>query len=697
MSLEKALGAIGFQEAEATVISFMFEREKCTANDLIEGTSLSRGTIYKALKSLIEQNYVVKTATKPVEYSLAPQVPGEIKKQFSTFYKKVSASIKPRKIPESRIMLRRISTIFEKNGYAIREPPRISPETRVSRFRRLGLIDKIAEGEYSFGISLIDKKKKFPYPKEILYSFLLSEFRQISIYLNCITTFVFVHTDRRDHQSLYRNLKRQKPPRPIFRRPVEPIQNYGIEHKRLICFKTDENLVENIPNVLHEIHHRRIIVGNMARTLKEKIDQIHELILLSQEHARGIDRLLLTKSPFERDIVGKAFDEITDPIQSIKNRENRNIGIFRRKFSESEVSINQSLDAIERRIYLPELSSLEEYLTELEGILEKFRPIEYELSDLSSSLFKYGVDMIESHRSEKRATINPFVFTEPYERDVFFVDQESLEKAADMLAKSILEDLPGFFQIVIGEAGVGKTHAARYIYEPMMEKQRIKALYIDCPLNYDLIAGIFQELTQESLYPEHLVASVRELRRAFPSTVRELLRFLDDVASLWKNQGYDGLLLILDELENTLPYIFFEEESRFRYQPPLALRQIREILSQRLAENTGFLFCCRSKIFPMLEQALKMENIKEFTYTPENLRSDDFADIIKHRYVMWSISNGPIFEKNALDSILEITHSNTRDVIKYCRELFKFAVKNKLQSVSKDTIKKIGAIPLFRY
>jgi len=701
MSIERAFIAIGYSKPEAMVISFLFEHDNSMVGDILEGTRLSRGTVYRALGSLINQGYVSKTDTKPVVYSLTPRVSMDLKSQLDEFYRKVSARVKPVKIVETHVLLKRIGTIFEKNGYAIRDIPtrtiervhtfRVRPRMRVPE-----LLDRIAEGEYCFGTTIIDRKKKLEYPRGLpLGPFINSDLHRTSKFFNCIATFVFIHTDRKDYQKLYRELTEPQPQR-MRRMLFEAPENYGIEKNEIFCFRTDENLDERITSVLQEIHQRRIVVNSVSRSLKEKISQIQELILLSQEHARKIDGLLITKSPFDPSMVGKAFDEISDPLQRIKNRETRNIAIFRRKFSEEEVRINQYLDAIERRVYLPELATLERDVTGLDEILEKFKPIEYELNDCYSTLFRYGVDIIESTKTKTQAAINPFVFTEPYEKEVFFVDQELLERAALSLCRSIYEGLPNFFQIVIGQAGVGKTHAAKYIYSPIMARHKIKVLYLDCPVNYDLVSGIFQELTQESLYPGNLAAAIRELRRTAPSTTRELLHVIEEITNLWKNQKYRGLLLILDELENALPYIFFAKEVP-GFEPPLALKQLHEIISQNAIDNLGFLLCCRSRIYPMLEEALKVKNIKDFTFEPQILEPRHIKELIEHRYKMWSITHGPEFETDVLDEVIKLTQGNTRDTIKYCRELFKFAIKNNIDTIKKMTLKKIGSIPLFRY
>jgi predicted transcriptional regulator len=695
MSLKEAIMAIGWKESEAVLIAFLIEHQSSNAEEIIEGTKLSRSTVYKGLKHLINRDYVVKTGRRPVHYSFSPEALSEIKDQFNKFSKKILRQIRPKKIVERRTIIKRISSIFEKNGYNIRDIPRVRKRPLTPHEINTNVLDKIADGEYSIGLALFDKGKRVEVPAEILPRYLLRFAAIHSRELNCVASFILIDPYTRGFKTLLRRLRQKQIPEfAIIDRTQE---KFGIEGKSIFVFSTEENLKEKIPAVLQELHQRRIIINSMSRNLKTAIAQTHERILLSQEHARKIENIFLDKSPFGFPPVIQNFEEISDPVFRIKNREMRNLNIFRRKFSEIELDINQTLEAFERRIFVPKVASLEKYLTDIEAISEKFRCIEYELDDLGSALFNYGVSLVEAGRTKNKALINPFIFTEPYEKEAFFVDQTNLRKAAESLSEAISENLPSYFQIIQAQAGMGKTHAAQYIYAPFAERNGIKTLYIDCPLNYDFIAGIFQELTQESLYPSKLAGAIREIRRRVPSTARDLLKTIGDLTELWKAQGYNGLLLILDELENVVPYTYYEEYREKKYQVPLSLRQIRDLLAHHSILNFGILFCCRNKIYSMLKDGLKIENLDVFTFEPEKLALKDFVELINHRYEMWFIKEAPQFEEATIDELMKITNGNTRDVIKYLRELYSYAVRNKLEKIGTDTVKQVGPIPLFRY
>ena len=690
MSVQKALQVIGFSEPEARIIEYMLDRTACSAAEIIEGTGMSRGTVYKALSNLVDSGRVSKTRTRPVGYSITRGLTTDIKKEFTSFYKSFSKRISQKGVIERRKVALEVFQSFEKNGFAIRDAPPLD-----SRRLRFPIFDKIADAEYSVAISIFDKSKKLEtdYPEFLFIDQIHSTCRR----LNCIVPFIFIHNDRKDFEKLYRKLSRFS--KRIQRRPRLEQYREGIEDRGFYLFKTTIDLDRAITEAVREIRERHLLVKDLVSKLREKAAANHELVLLSQEHIKSIDDFLVRSRPFTRSrLVRKRIGELSEPIQRIKNRESRNLRIIRRLFSEYEVRINQSIDRIEGRTFLPSIESMKNDISELEQFEEKFKPIEYELNYLRQGLFRYAMDLSRTKKEGVARRINPFLFTEPYEKTPFYVDQRKLEKAALDLSNSILGELPAFFQIIIGEAGIGKTHCLKYIYTPIMEKKKIKTLYIDCPVSYDLFAGVFQELTQEILYPKEVAPAIRNLRRVTPTVTRDFIRILSEIAEIFKKLDYEGVLVILDELENSLPYVIRARGTdleRRGYRHPIALRQIRELLTSDLSiPNMGFVISCRSRIFPMLEASLEMENIKEFTYEPEVLSPKEFIEIAEHRYKMWNV-NKPEFDEEAIGEITKKTKGNTRNVIKYCRALFEFGRRNKLERISKEDVRKIGPIPMF--
>jgi len=694
VSVQKALQIIGFNDSESRIIEYMLNKDECTAEEIIEGTGLSRGTVYRALSSLNESSRITKSNTRPVIYVITSGLTEEIKKEFSNFYKAFEIKMERRKFRDERKLYNEIYISFEKCGFAIRNVPLIKQIP--GPFKAFPIPDKIADAEYSIAIFVIDKNKKIDIKYPIM--FYVDNILRYCRTLNCITAFLFIHSDIKNPDKLYNmlsnainNVREIWSSRPFYE---------GIEGNEIFIFRTTSDIDSQIINSIRNIRQRNILIRDLVSKLKEKIEINHELILLSQEHNRFIDEFLIKTHPFSTyKSVKEGIKEITEPIQKMKNRESRNLSIFRRRFSENEVRINQYIDGIESRDYLPLIDRIENDLKELSQIESKFKPIEYELNYIRQGLFKYALELSKIEDRSILPKINPFLFTEPYEKTPFYVNQQKLEKAAHNLRNSILEESPRFFQILCGEAGIGKTHALNYIYRTIMEDKGIKTLYVDCPVSYDLFAGVFQELTQESLYPSEVSQNIRNLRRITPTVTRDFIRVFSEISEIWKSLGYSGVLIILDELENSLPYII---RTRVRapidvdtYSLPIALRQIRELfIYDRYVKNMGFIIACRSRIMPLIKIALDIDNIDEFIFQPKKLSDKEFISLIKHRYDMWHINN-PIFKEDAIKAITKKTKRNTRNVIKYSRALYEFAIRNKKSVITNETVTQIGPIPLF--
>lgn len=692
MSVKKALEVIGFSHTEALIIEYMLDRTSCSISEIIDGTEMSRGTVYKAMSKLVSSGKITKTRNRPVIYSITRGLTSEIKRDFSTFSKSFISRISHKGVIERRKVAIEIFDSFERNGFAIRNAPILT-----SKRYDLQLFDKIADAEYSIAISIIDKNKKIPFTHEyIIGDIFYSQSRR----LNSIVSFLFIHNDRKDFEKLYKKLKMVSIK--ISRRNSEYSSfPEGIEGTGFYVFKTTTDLQESITSQIRDIRERHLLVRNLVSKLKDKAAENHELIQLSQEHIKYIEDFFVRSQPyFSSKGISKKLSGLSDPVLNIKNRESRNLDIVRRLFSEYEVRINQSIDRIESRNFLPTVDSIKKEISEFEQFTKKFKPIEYELNYLRQGIFRFTMELARAGKRGSIIGINPFLFTEPYEKIPFYVNQKKIEKAASILSNNILEDLPGFFQVVTGEAGIGKTHCLKYIYSTIMEKNRIKTLYIDCPVGYDLLAGVFQELTQEVLYPKTVASAIKNLRRVTPTVARDFIRVLSSISEILKKVGYSGVLIILDELENSLPYIIRarkEVTTEKEYRMPIALRQIRELLTAELSiPNMGFVISCRSPILPMFENAMRMKNFNKFVYTPEKLGAKELMELVNHRYDVWNVQQ-PVFTEKIMREIIQNTNGNTRGIIKYCRALFEFGKRNKIEKLQQEDIKKIGAIPMFKF
>jgi len=685
--LFRAIQVTGMDQSEAKVLATMIGMRTGRPSELIKITGLSRGTVYSSLAKLLEEGYIERRGTKPITYSVVRVTMQRIVEDLDNI-KKSFLQVTSTELKESSKVLEEICEVFEKNGFAIKELP-----LGVIRRQRFSLrINRIAEGEYSIGVLLYDRgvhrltvSRSLP---PIYYQ--ISENQES---LGTITTFIFVHPDFRESESAYRDLTE------VARSKVFPRRlNYGIQDRPFYVFRTTDNILEGITNAILDIRRRKIVATELVLRLRELLSQAEQLTDACREHGRDIDEMVLGKyRPFSRvPSVVSTIRKIIDPVERIKNRETRNLQIFRNRLNGISVKIGDYIDSFESRTFLPTSARLENDIKELDMLISKFIPVEFELNDLRENLFSYATSCLFARKDKKKAQLNPFMFTEPYETDSFSVNQEEVKKHAPDLASAIVDARADFFHMITGPAGCGKTHAIKYIYEPIMERRNIKTFYVDCPVSYDLVDFLSRELIQETNYPEDLLETVRTMRGSMPSTPKDLITMLIKVRDIMKSAGKNGVLIEIDELENMLPYP--EEFGRLEgdRRPPLALRQLREILTARLVDNVGYVICCREKAYPLMVQSLGLVNVDRFTLRPGKLSVHDLESIIAHRYEAWNV-NGLPFSTDAVAEIVSRVDGNARNAIRYCREVFKFAVKNNLKKIESKTMKNVKEIPIFSY
>lgn len=692
---EKLIRLLPLSESERIVLSYFMTNRSAVAPEIVDATKLSKMTVYKVLSSLVSKGYVIRTSDRPSKYMLSDIIFSELASSINEIRQIFRSTRQLAPPTETRKYLEDICNVFEKQGFAIRERPDLETldEMFPSRWHLKRVMDKIADAEYSIGISIIDsgKMRSAPRVRDVdIFQYLLTRF---IIDLNLLTIFVFIDRNFRGSILYYKRCSDalRELPLPLL---------HGITGTHVYVFRTGEDLSKQIVGAIQEIRQKRMVIASLETTMRKKVEDIQNSLVLSQGYIRRIDDVLLGRyRPFQTKRIQEGLERFSIPFNQIKNRERRNLEIFERELNEERVRIQRYFDAFDRRVFIPSSDQVEQDIFLMDTLLEKFEPIEFELSDLSSGMFDFAAGLVvESARSE----INPFMFTEPYEPNGSYVNQEHMEKNADLLCSKIKRNMPNTFQIITGDAGSGKTHAIKYIYAPKLEKNDIKTLYIDCPRSYDILPGIFAEVTQESSYPNELVESIRELRKRVPLTGKEFITLVNQINDLLKDKGYKGMLIAIDEMENSIPYpykvnTYEQEHPSHEYRPPLSFRQLKEIISNRTSENLGFIISCRTRVYPILTASLNVGNIEEFTIQPKKLDIESFNQLIEQRYATWTVRRKPQFSSDAIKRIYKLTNGNTRDMLRYSRELFKFAIRNKLRSISEKTIKKIGTIPVFQY
>ncbi len=679
----KALQAAGQSETDAKILSFLIIHGVSSAHDIIENCGLSKGTVYTSLQKLQDYGFVIETEKRPAKYQVSNQLVDNVKTEIEGLSRFIIKKVDEIKIPETREVLENIKKIFEANNFILERPQRTDVRMKDKLFHDSVYLtlpyDYVAHREVSIGIIFLDKNKIKKYGiLEGEYGFyrMFDIIRHQNDEYQLITTFLFIHADPSQVPRIEKTLNRLNSAFTIEGPSKRPWR---------IFFTNQKDLEYQVSKSISDIRSQKLIVDQMVGEIKAKLNQIDEAVVMSKLFDLLISDFITGEYPDKR-AEELSISKIVEPIQDIAAREMRNLSVSNRRYMEMAVRIYGYLDSIERKVFLPSMSYLENDVKQLNLLISKFEPIEYELEKLHSEMIHF----VDSGK------LNPFIFTEPYDLERNVVDQEKMKEIAEDFSNTIKKGLPNFIRFIIGEAGVGKTKILKHVFKDRLEEQGIGTVYVDCPVSFDLTKCICDELLQEDNFPPDMRNIIRVYRKQRPETTREILHLLEEITEIILKMKKNGFVLIIDELENTLPYISPSIDRTFPSQRPLALRQLSEILENRTSKNLGFLIGCREGVFSHVKENLGIVNAEKFVYNLEKLNSGNVNELIETRYRTWSIEDGPGFSKTSIDEIIRRTNGNTRNIIKYLRELYDYSQKEKKSAITEADIQRIGEIPLFR-
>lgn len=677
----RALQAAGQSETDAKILSFLITNDVSSANDIIEACDLSKATVYTSLQKLQDYGFVIDTGTRPAKYQVTKELIDNLRTEMQGLSKFIIKRVGEIKVPEPREILESIRKVFEMNGFVFERPKRIeAPRDRRYLLPSILFYDYIAHREFSIGIVLLDKNKieKLELEDDLFrFRQMFDLMRRLNEEYQLITTFLFLHAYPSRISRIKRNLDHSK----------KYFSTEELSEKPLyIFFSNEEDFKNRIVESINDLHDRKLIVDEIVKEIKSKLEEIDEYVLVSKMYDRFVSNFITGEYPGMNEEEKRLIDRIIEPIQSMVARETRNLAIFSRRYMELAVKIYGYVDSIERKVLLPRTSYLENDLKQLNLLISKFQPIEYELGRIYPEL----------HRLLDSGNLNPFIFTEPYDLERDVVNQEKMKETAEDFSNTIKKGLPNFVRFIVGEAGTGKTKILKHVFRSRLEERGIRTIYVDCPVSFDLTNCIRDELTREENFPPDMRSIIRSYRRQKLETPRDVLHLLEEITEVTMKMKSNGLVVIIDELENTLPYISRVDRS-LSSQRPLALRQLSEILENRTHKNLGFLIGCRKGIFSQVEENLGITNLEKFVYNLETLDFKDVKELIEIRYNVWSIENGTTFNKASINEIIKKTNANTRDIIKHLRELYSYSQQEKKLNITKSDVEKIGEIPLFRY
>ena len=685
------LQTLGYSLEESQVLLFLLDKGLGTIDELESETKLITTVIQNTLQKLQDEGLVELIDIEPATYVVTPRFARKSAYQTEELYKLFMAQVEAI-VSRKRDILDEIKNVFMSLGYVIRAPLTEPGAVRVpARLRRVGLTyDFIAESYYRIGVMLLNQDKwsllQERIPSRLMIPELTSSLQQQN---NCLISFIFLGVDVERPEEAMRELDT------IRMRARRWSRERGIENEAFYVVYVSEDTEGQVKSLIREIRQKRKMVENTYAEIQTTLGEIDDMIS-GTGSARSLFDFITSRPSFLGPSFLQAFGKIAEPIQSITSREMRNHHLFRRQYEEERIRIIRARDAFESRVYLPDIDSTQDYLERFQALKEKFSPIEYELRQLYQELLVLARPQFEEAEEIKW---NPFMFTEPYEPKGITINQEALKKQAQRFVNSLTDGLPGNINFVMSSAGMGKTHMLKYVYFPLLKKNDVWPIYVDCPVKYDLVKSVCQEMLQDRNFPEEVLGHLPGLREKDYSTTLDMIDLILRINALLVDMhNAKGVVLLFDELENAIPYRYYTTPAvRQRIEEePLALRQLREILQYSYGERIGFVIAFRQEVLPIVGQSLRMTNLRPFLREPKQLSLKDIRELILHRYKTWSAKEIR-FSDACLREVIKITEGVTRDIIKYCRELYGYALRKDHKRITTRTLHQIGTIPLFKY
>lgn len=679
------LQTLGYSLEESQVLLFLLDRGLGTIDELESGTKLITTVIQNCLQKLQDEGLVEVVGREPSTYAVTSKFARESVSQTEKLYERFRTEVEAI-VSRKRDELDEIKNAFMSLGYVIKDPLLEPGGRRVpARLRRAGLTyDFIAESYYRIGVMLLNQERWSFLEKES--PFLVQVTSTLEQQNNCLTSFMMLSPGVARSGETMSTLDQMRTW--AIRWPRER----GIEGQAFYALHVSNDIEGQLRSLIREIRQKRKMVESIYAEIEAALEAIDNMIS-DIESTRSLLDFIASGDLPSRPSFFQAFGKVAEPIQSIISREMRNHRLFRRQYDEERIRIFRAQDLLESRVYLPNIDSTQDYLERLQALKEKFLPIQYELRQITVSLVS------SSQLEEERIKWNPFIFTEPYEPESTTIDQEALKRQAQKFVTSMKDGLPGNINFVMGSAGMGKTHMLKYVYMPLLIDNDLWPIYVDCPVKYDLVKGVCQEVLQDRNFPKEVLGHLARLREKDYSTTLDMTDLIMRINTLLVGaHDAKGVVLLLDELENTIPYRYYtapDVKQRIE-EEPLALRQLREILQHDYGERIGFVIAFREEALPVVEQSLRMTNFRAFLREPKRLGLKDIKELALHRYKTWS-AREMRFSDACLTEVIKITEGVTRDIIKYCRELYRHALQRGHKKITRRTLQQIGSIPLFKY
>lgn len=686
--------ALGQEESEAKILSLLVKGIPLSASDIEKKTGLSRGKVYQVLASLVRKEKLYKTNDRPALYGITDHFLDLTKEKITQILEDAVPRLMRAKRRTQNQIIQETLGVFQTLGYVISEAQTSRLFDGSNPFDMGGFYDYVADGEYRFAVSFIDETKKRHISPIVSSGYIMPVILEQQR-LGCISSFLIINSDFGLAEKFIDCIKDTGEEITTYRMPhlAEISRFMGIEKQGPFIIRNSDDVAGYISQTILELHTQRALVNQEVKKIQNIIIQIERITIDSEVTARRLAEIRRYASIYSRPLQDKGLKKnllsILKPVREIALREKRNLDLVQVDYRKFFIEINDYIESIDRRYYLPSIETINNFTQRVEKI-------KLSIGSIFSELRLLEREFLHSYRFRKNIENfpNPFIFTIPFEpKGPFIIDQDAAEKEVIRVGKRIVDGVANTFRFITGEQGLGKSHILENLALPIFQKYNLLCIRINSPLRMDLLDCFFPFWKK---LPKDISSELRELETSkdeFPSSLRNFIIVLDQLVETAISRKYKGVVFLVDEFENPFQSILLKSKGEMLIEP-LPIKQLRELLTTEIP-HLGFLFFCRKNACDFIQENLREKDFEKFVVTVNRLKPVEIRELIKHRYSLWGRKK-PTFSSPVITEVWKMTNGNTRDILKYLRELYRYATMKKNKIITKKTLRAIEPIAFFK-
>jgi DNA-binding MarR family transcriptional regulator len=287
---------------------------------------------------------------------------------------------------------------------------------------------------------------------------------------------------------------------------------------------------------------------------------------------------------------------------------------------------------------------------------------------------------------------NPFVFTVPpeYPRDI--VNQNEARGRIDAFLTDMIKGSSRNFVFVCADEGMGKTHFLNFHAKIINDKKygNSVALRLNCKPKSDIIDLYTQvslsisRLTESKILKAEIIKTLEIA--GTPKNINDLISLLRSLNSSIMESGFQGMFLLIDDFENTLP----------ADSGTLSPRSILQLTELAKLENIGIIVAMREKSWEIWNKEIRnrLPRVGRISVIKlGKLGSKETCDLLEYRVSEKDTETRkepPHFDLCVSEKICEKGNGVPRQIISIAREVFRIAIlENK--KITTDLVESVTA------